>query len=306
MKKFLAGLLLFPTVLIGCEVVPSVLPDGSGKPTQVQTQEQQNVIVVTSFYPLYEIARRVGGEFVDVQNLVPPGAEPHEYELTPKDISRVFESQILFVNGGGLEPWFEKITSEVQERGVRTIDASRISDDILAGDPHYWMDPLYYVKEVDRFEKTLSEIDPSRSAYYLANARKFVEELSLLSKDFENGLQNCTFKEFVTNHAAFGYLARRYNLTMVPISGLSPEAEPSPKTLASLTDLLRGKGIRYIMVETLVSPKIAETLAREVGAEILVLNPLEGLADEEIARGQNYVTVMRQNLNNLQIAMDCR
>ena len=306
MKKFLAGVLCFSAFFMGCEAIPQGSPSGSVSSARAPSQEVQKIKIVTSFYPLYEIARTVGGEYVDVQNLVPPGAEPHDYELTPKDISRVFGSSILFVNGGGLEPWFGKISSEAQQQGVRIIDASKLVDEPLPGDPHFWLDPLYYMKEVDNFEKTLSGVDPSRRDYYSANARKFAAEILALSGDFESGLQNCSFREFVTNHAAFGYLARRYDIEMIPITGLSPDAEPSPKNLAALTDLLKSKNIRYVLVETLVSPKIAETLAREVGAQTSVLNPLEGLADEDIARGQSYVSVMRENLNNLQIAMDCR
>lgn len=306
MKRFMAAFAFFLIVLSGCGAPLPVVPAAPGPSTQAEIQAGQKVKVITSFYPLYEIARRVGGEYVDIQNLVPPGAEPHDYELTPKDISRILESDILFVNGGGLEPWFSKITSEVQEKKVRIIDASKLFGDIISGDPHYWLDPLQYMKEVDRFEQILSEVDPSHRDFYLGNAKKFTAELASLSDDFQMGFQNCSFNEFVTNHAAFGYLAKRYNLEMIPITGLSPEAEPSPKTLAALTDLLRSKNIRYIMVETLVSPKIAETLAREVGAQTLVLNPLEGLVNEDIALGQNYITVMRQNLHALQIAMDCR
>lgn len=306
MKRFMVALAFFLIILGGCGAPLPAVPAATGPSTQTEIQAGQKVKVITSFYPLYEIARRVGGEYVDVQNLVPPGAEPHDYEPTPKDISRILESHILFVNGGGLEPWFEKISSEFQGRSVRIIDASKLSGDVIPGDPHYWLDPIYYVKEVDRFEQTLSEVDPSHRDFYSANALKFTGELTSLSDDFQNGLRNCSFHEFVTNHAAFGYLARRYDIKMIPITGLSPEAEPSPKTLAALTDLLRGKNIRYILVETLVSPKIAETLAREVGAKTLVLNPLEGLLGEDIALGQNYVTVMRQNLHTLQIAMDCR
>lgn len=268
--------------------------------------------VVTSFYPLYEIAQRVGGEHVDVQNLVPPGAEPHDYELTPREIAAVYAADILIVNGFGIEPWLEKLLPELGKSGVKIVNVSTLFGELIArpegeqGDPHFWLDPSRYILEVSAVQRAFSEADAVNRDYYAARAESFTDALEELDREFSAGLSNCATRSFVTNHAAFGYLAQRYQLQMVSIGGLSPEAEPSSRDLVDLTDLLKEKNTKYILVETLVSPKIGETLAREVGAQTLVLNPLEGLDAQEIQEGKNYVSVMRENLKNLQIAMDCR
>jgi zinc transport system substrate-binding protein len=305
MKKFLSVFLLMSLVFTGCS-------GGGVDQSQNQPEPSSKMKIVTSFYPLYEIARRVGGEHADVQNLVPPGAEPHDYELTPKEISEVYAADILVVNGFGIEPWLEKLLPELGKSGVKIVNVSTLFGELIArpegekGDPHFWLDPSRYIREVSAVQLAFSEADPANRDYYEANAKSFTGELEELDREFSAGLSNCSTRSFVTNHAAFGYLAQRYQLQMVSIAGLSPEAEPSARDLADLTDLLREKSTKYVLVETLVSPKIGETLAREVGAQTLVLNPLEGLDAGEIREGKNYVSVMRENLKNLQIAMDCR
>jgi len=294
MKKFFIGLTGFCFLFAGCAVPP-------------QIQQQERINVVTSFYPLYEIARQVGGEYVEIRNLVPPGAEPHDFELTPKDINSLYDADILLINGVGFEVWLDKVIPELQKSGVKIVDVSKTIGDLITGsDPHIWLDPTQYIKEVAAVEQALSSVDPSHKNYYESRAQNFNTELSALDQNYTTGLQNCSTREFVTNHAAFSYLAKRYNLQMISITGFSPDAEPSPRDLAGLTDLLKQKGTKYVFVETLVSPKIGEILASEVGAQTLVLNPLESLSDEDLAAGKNYVSVMYDNLKNLQIAMDCR
>lgn len=303
MKKFLFVFLLMSLVFSGCSGGDAVQPGEQGSSTMK---------IVTSFYPLFEIAQRVGGEHVAVQNLVPPGAEPHDYELTPKEISAVYAADILIVNGFGIEPWLEKLLPELEKSGVKIVNVSTLFGELIAlpeggkGDPHFWIDPSRYILEVSAVQRAFSDADVVNRDYYATRAKSFTDELEELDREFSAGLANCTTRSFVTNHAAFGYLAQRYQLQMVSIAGLSPEAEPSARDLADLTDLLKEKNTKYILVETLVSPKIGETLAREVGAQTLVLNPLEGLDAGEIQEGKNYVSVMRENLKNLQIAMDCR
>lgn len=295
----MAGVIFF---LAGCQGTTG----GDYRGLITQTQQTSAVKIMTSFYPLYEIAREIGGEDLVVKNLVPAGAEPHDYEPSPKDIAAVQNADLLVVNGLKLEPWLEKLTPELQKSGVQILDQSTQVRDIMANDPHIWLDPVLYGQEAEAFQKAVADIDPSKAEKYLQRAKIFREKLSQLDQDFRDGLHDCAMKDFVTNHAAFGYLAKRYGLNMISVAGFSPESEPSPKVLADLTDLLREKGINYVLVETLVSPKVGETLANEIGAKILVVNPLEGLTDGEIAQGKNYFTVMRENLRNLQIAMNCR
>lgn len=269
------------------------------------TSADRPLEVVSSFYPLYEIVTRVGGIHVKTRNLVPAGAEPHEYDLSPEDIIALNKASLVLYNGAGLEPWADKIIPDLEKRGIRTFNQSQ-SIVAAQADPHSWLDPVLYAQSVGAITKKLSEIDPPHRAYFEANSLSFIRELTTLDRDYKSALKNCTQRSFVTNHAAFAYLATRYGLEMIAISGLSPDAEPSPRTLAQLTEVLRQKNIQYILVETLVSTKIAETLAKEVGATTLELNPLEGLTDEEMAASKNYISVMRDNLISLKTALQCR
>ena len=158
---------------------------------------------------------------------------------------------------------------------------------------------------VDRIREGLSVADPAGAGTYAANARAYQAGLEALDQEFQRGLASCARRQFVTAHAAFGYLARRYNLEQVPIAGISPDQEPTPARLAELKAFLQQTGVRYVFTETLASPALAQTLAREVGAQTLVLNPIEGLTSEETARGETYITVMRQNLTALRTALEC-
>ncbi|MCL6634366.1 MAG: metal ABC transporter substrate-binding protein [Peptococcaceae bacterium] len=173
-------------------------------------------------------------------------------------------------------------------------------------DPHIWVDPLNAMKMVDNIAAGLSQADPANRAYYEANAAEYRKKLKALHEEYKNGLAGATRKEFVTSHAAFGYLARRYGLVQVPIRGLSPEVEPTPTRMAEVVKLAREKKIRYIFFESLVSPKVSQIIAAEAGAETLVLNPVGGLTRDEMTAGKDYLSVMRENLANLQKALEVK
>ena len=147
--------------------------------------------------------------------------------------------------------------------------------------------------------------DPVNAAVYANNARAFTERLAALHEAFSTGLRDCARRSLVVSHAAFTYLARRYDLRQIAVTGRRPESEPSPADLAAIVRAARREGARYVFFETLVSPRLAETLAREVGARTLVLNPLEGLTRDEAAAGRDYLALMRQNLDHLRIGLEC-
>ncbi len=291
---FAAGGTLFLLLLTGCGI-----QNGTSGPASPDAP----LNLVSSFYPLYEIATRVGGTHVTVRNLVPAGAEPHDYDLSPEDIIALNKASLVLYNGAGLEPWADKIIPDLEKQGVPTFAQSSNNAEL---DPHAWLDPVRYAQSVGAVTRKLSAIDPAHKTYYEANALSLTNELATLDSAYQSALKNCALRSFVTNHAAFAYLATRYGLEMIAIAGFSPDAEPSPGTLAKLTELLKQKGIHHILVETLVSTKIAETLAREVGATTLVMNPLEGLTEEEMMAGKNYTSVMYDNLINLKTALQCR
>ncbi len=267
------------------------------------------VSVVASFYPLFEFAQRVGGDRVQVRNLVPPGAEPHDYEPTPQDLIALRNAKLLIYNGAGLEPWITKLLPQLPETVVKieaTKDLRLIKGENAGLDPHVWLDPILAQQQVDNILAGLMSADPTEAqAAYEANAAKLKEELLALHGRFAATLAKCKQKTVITSHESLGYLAKRYGLELIAISGLSPEAEPTPTKLKEVAQQARRHGVRVIYVEPLVSPRTGETIAREVGASIRVLNPLEGLSEAELTAGKNYFTVMDENLRTLAEGLNC-
>lgn len=273
--------------------------------------------VVAAFYPLAWVAQQVGGKKVEVANLTPAGAEPHDLELTTKQRDAIEDAGLVIVMGSGFQPAVEKAaesrdanTVEMLARlpvgasGKKVADEGKVDPNAL--DPHVWLDPALMKRIVDETATALAKADPKNAATYQANASALNEKLTALDTRYRTGLATCDRKLIVTSHAAFGYLAKAYGLQQEGVSGLSPDAEPNPKRLAELTDLVEQKGVTTIFTEELVSPKIAQTLAREAGGlETDTLNPLEGLTAKESKAGDDYITVMDRNLARLRAALGC-
>jgi len=282
-------------------------PPSQGKP-----------LVIASFYPIYEFTHRVAGEAAQVVSLVPTGVEPHDWEPSPQDLKEIRDARLLVYNGGGLDPWVSRLVTDHTSpktvvvratEGVTFLTSTPSSSGKAVQpipDPHVWLDPVLAQSMVETIRRALVKADPEHAATYIENARRFTTELQALHEKFSAGLAHCARREVVTSHAASGYLAKRYGLTLVPVMGLTPEAEPSPAQLASIVRFARDRKVKYIFFETLVSPALAETLAREIGARTLVFNPIEGLTREEQAAGRGYVALMEENLANLRTALDCR
>ncbi|MEZ5140825.1 MAG: metal ABC transporter substrate-binding protein [Acidimicrobiales bacterium] len=282
--------------------------------------------VVASFYPLQWVAERVGGDVVSVRNLTPTGAEPHDLELTPKDVAKIDDADLVVYLSG----FQAAVDDAVADTGAPALDAADHADLDLAAtedghdhadeaddhveeaddhgeeagvDPHFWLDPTRLAKVADAVADRLTELDPDEAATFQANAKDLLSDLDELAADLAAGLADCSSRDLVTSHAAFGYLAQRYDLEQVGISGISPDAEPSPSDLADLADFVEEHDVRTIYFETLVSPAIARTLADETGAETAVLDPIEGLTDD--SQGADYLEIMRSNLANLQSGQPC-
>jgi zinc transport system substrate-binding protein len=275
--------------------------------------EVDRVSVVASFYPLAEAASKVGGDLVSVQNLTPPGVEPHDLELAPDDIEAIANADVIVYLGGGFQPAVEDALAEAEH--AVTVDALNAvatnaapaseAEEGLTVDPHVWLDPARYEEIVRAVADALAKADPANDATYAANAQAYVAKIGALDEDFRAGLSDCERTTIVTSHEAFGYLADAYGLTQVGILGLSPEAEPDPRRLAELRDLVEREGVTTIFAEELVSPKVAETLANEAGVQVAVLNPIESLTDAEEQAGEDYLSLMRENLDTLRRALDC-
>lgn len=283
---------------------------GAGKTSAPEPGKK--VAVVTTIFPYYDFVSRVGGDRVRVSCLVPAGVEPHDWEPTPRDIARVFGAQIFVYNGAGLEPWVDAQLGMLQERGVKVVEAARGLDLITASgreaapgtvDPHVWLDPVQAEKIVAGIRDALISVDPQGAAYYSSRARDYIDRLKVLDEEYRAAAKTFKNRDFVTSHAAFAYLARRYGLHQLSVLGLSPDSEPDAAHMADLVSFCRAHRVRYIFTEKLVNPKLAQTLAREAGASTLVLDPIEGLTPAEQARGEDYLLIMRENLANLKKAL---
>ena len=257
------------------------------------------VSVAAAFYPLAAAAREVGGTQVRVTDLTPPGAEPHDLELTTDQVDTVLDADLVVLMGRGFQPALEDLADD---RDGGTVEVLRATD---GDDPHVWLDPTRYAEIVGEVADGLATADPDQSATSQGNAAAIAKNLAALDDELRAGLAHCERDEIVTAHAAFGWLAKRYGLRQESIAGLSPDQEPNPKRVAELEDLVRTDGVTTIFTEELVSPKVAETLAREAGVRAEVLSPLEGLSKDEITAGDDYDSVMRVNLGKLRTALGC-
>jgi zinc transport system substrate-binding protein len=266
--------------------------------------------VVASFYPVDEAARRVGGDRVTVLNLTPAGAEPHDLELSPKQVDLIEGAELVLYLGHGFQPGVEKVAGRTKGKAVDLLDglpltAAADEEGKPSSDPHVWLDPVLMEQVVGQVERALASVDPRGQAAYAANAAAYRADLIRLDGEYRRGLEHCQRRVIVTSHAAFGYLAKRYGLEQVAVAGLSPESEPDPKRLGEIADLVRRSGSTTVFTETLVSPKIADTLAREAGVRTAVLDPIEGLTPDEVKAGKTYLSVMEDNLHALQAALGC-
>lgn len=276
------------------------------------TQKSDTIQTVASFYPLYFFAQQIGGGNVTVDNITTAGVEPHEYEPTARNIATIESSRLLILNGGGLEAWSDNISRNIDLKRTSIIVAgdgliNQMSEENgkTAVDPHIWLSPILAQKIADNISEALIRIDSLNKDYYEFNAAALKNKLRDLDAAYRQGLSDCGEKNIITSHNAFGYVAKEYGFNQVPIAGLSPDAEPSPKELANIAKFAKDNNVEYIFFESLAIPKLADTLASEVGAKTLVLNPIEGLTEDEIYQGKDYFSVMRDNLANLQTALQC-
>lgn len=317
-------LLLISLSITGCTATGD--PEGSGA-------VEDEMLVYATIYPVYDFAVRVCGDRARVVQLVPDGVEPHDWEPSPRDMVNLQKAGVLIYNGAGMETWVEKVLAGFKRGGPVTVDCSAgiallpvdgpahghqhpaetaghdahtgVHDDGQGSniDPHIWLDPQNACKMVDNILRGVQQADPENAAYYEANARQYQEQLKQLDQRYAETLGGAGMRKFIVSHAAFGYLAHRYGLEQVPIRGISPEADPSPARMTEIIKTARQEGVKYIFFETLVSPRVSEVIAREAGAETLVLNPLGGLTAGERQAGKDYLAVMEENLHNLSLAL---
>lgn len=302
--------------------------------------------VGASFYPLAEFAGQVGKEHVKIHNFTPSGVDPHFFEPTTQDIRNLFQLDAFIFIGGGFEAWAEKMEDELEEKGVRLLEISGIiemnhfekehnhdeknhndheheddhknehdegnhkdhghSHDHGEYDPHFWLDPILAAKTVEVIRDVFIEMDRENEDLYTNNSRAYLEKLAEINTHYQEGLAECELREIIVPHNAFSYLGARYDIKIHAIAGLSHHEEPSPKRMAELISLAKEKNINHIFFEAIAAPDLAETIAREIGAETLILNPIEGLTPDDEAKGKNYLNIMEENLKALRQALSCQ
>lgn len=292
---------------------------GACADTGSKTRADGPIRVVTALYPATFLAERIGGDGVEVAELAPAGAEPHDLEMTAGQIRELDGADLIIYAGSGFQPALEDAVADLSEerrldilhgrdvaRGEGATDHpeedEHDEEDEHAGevDPHIWLDLDAFPDIAHELGDRLAALDPANADDYLANAQDLVAELQKLDDAFATGLRDCARREIVVAHQAFGYLADRYDLEEVAFAGLDPEAEPSPARLAEVTEFAREHGVTTIFYEELTSPAAAEALASELGLKTSVLSPIETRPEDG-----DYLSAMQNNLSNLRSALDC-
>ncbi|OEG16093.1 zinc transport system substrate-binding protein [Enterococcus quebecensis] len=308
----MVGLLLTATIFVLGACGETKEQEKSGKSDTIK--------VVTTFYPMYDFAKNVVGDAGDVQLLIPAGTEPHDYEPSAKDIAKITDADVFVYNSHELETWVNDVLENVDKKKVAVVEAAG-SIDLMAGeehdhdhdeeadhdehdhdhelDPHVWLDPVLAQKEVEAIRDALVKKYPEKKETFDKNAAAYIEKLKALDTEYKEAFANAKNKTFVTQHAAFGYLAKQYGLTQESIAGISPDQEPSPSRLAELKKYIKEHNVSVIYFESSASSKVAETLARETGVELAVLNPLESITKKDQDQGEDYISVMKANLDAL-------
>jgi zinc transport system substrate-binding protein len=272
------------SALVGCGEAAS----GSDKPQ-----------VVASFYPLQFVAERIAGDHAEVSNLTEPGVEPHDLELSPRQAARLADADVVLYEQG-LQPAVDEAVAN--DAPDHVVDAAEVVE-LHHADPHFWLDPTLLARTAEAFTTSLKKADPDNAAAYTTANDELQAELRSLDQELTAGLEDCAIRTVVVSHDAFGYLGERYDLEIHPIAGLSPDAEPSARQIAELSDVIREEGVTTVFSERLASPRLAETLASDLEVSTAVLDPIEGLASQD-ATG-DYLSLMRANLAAIQKAGSC-
>ncbi|MMZ58590.1 High-affinity zinc uptake system binding-protein ZnuA precursor [compost metagenome] len=322
----LLGIILIVMLFVtGCGKKEETNPNS--EQNQVEKTKDEKVLVYTSLFPIYDFTRKIGGEHVTVKSIVPTGAEPHDFEPSPKDMAELNRAKLFIYNGAGYETWIEKVTQNLDQAKTKPVDASqgvqlldaakeeepsshdehdtekgsaeKHEDDHGVYDPHIWLDPMRAKQQAENIRKALVEVDPTHKDEYQANYDKLATELASLDKEYKDAIGKAQKKEFVTSHRSFAYLAEHYGLEQIAVSGLSPSEEPSQRDLSNLIDTVKKHNIKYVGFEELVQSKVAQAVQRETGAEAIILNPIENVTKEQFAAGKTYIDLMKENLETL-------
>ncbi|MCX7884993.1 MAG: metal ABC transporter substrate-binding protein [Caloramator sp.] len=298
-------------IFIVLTIMIILLTSSCSRKSSTYTDESKKITVCTSFYAMYDFSKKIGGDKINLINLVPSGIEPHDWEPSPKDIANLEKADVLIYNGAGMEDWIDKVINSLNNKKLITIETSaKISllqnednDENLKYDPHVWLNPLNAKIQMEAIKNAFIKADPVNKNYYEKNFMENSKKLDELDKEYKNAALTFKSKNIVVSHKAFGYLCSAYGLNQVAIDGLSGDVEPTPSKMAEIVKFAKDNKVRYIFFEELLSPKVAQVIANEAGAKTAVLNPFEGLSEKDIKNGKDYFSVMKENLNALKEAL---
>ena len=305
-NKYLLATFCLMIILIAAGCTQGVPPGEAG----------DQLHIYASVYPLADFAEKIGGKHVKVTLLVPPGVEPHDFEPTAKDLARLSGADVFIYNGMGFEAWIDQakeildpertviVSAGESIQPLHTDGSKRSKNGLKDADPHAWLDPIRAKKQAETIRNALIKADPDHAEDYRTNFKKLSKRFDDLHQTFTKVVEKAEKREFIVSHAAFGYLADRYGLHQIAISGLSPSDDPSPKELKAVIEAAKKHRVKVIFFDTLVPGNVAKTVKDEVGAEALVLNPLEGLTPREAETGEDYFSIMEKNAENLGKALE--
>jgi zinc transport system substrate-binding protein len=326
------GIAIILGIILTQQNVP-IQADFDRQETMVPEPQASKIKVIASFYPLYEFSKNVAGDKADVSTFVPVGIEPHDWEPSTGDLIELKESHVFVYNGAGMEPFVEKLIDSGEYSNVLFVETAHGIDLIktteeheehegeerteeehaseeeynheLPYDPHVWLDPILAKEQIMMIKDALIKVDADNAQYYEDNANAYSSNLDALDSKIKAELSSCSKDTIVPFHNAFTYLGARYGIEIHALSGIAPESEATASELKEIIDFVKENEIKVIFAEELVDPKLANVLADEAGAQVLLLSPLEGITEEEQANGISYLEKMEENLMNIKIALEC-
>lgn len=313
MKKILVGI---ATVTIIAALITVASEPRQGTP--LREEKTAKLQVVASFYPLYEFSKNVVGDKAKVSAFIPVGVEPHDWEPSANEMLNLKESSIFVYNGAGMESFVDKLINSGEYKNVKFIETTKGIDLIQTNDkhsesgsrivynPHVWLDPILAKHQVMMIKDAMIDADPDNKKYYEDNANAYGKKLDDLNSKIQTELSRCNKDTFMPFHDAYSYFASRYGLKTFPLSGVSPESEATAADLKDFVDFIKNNKIKIIYSEEMVDPKLANTLAEEAGAQVLIFSPIEGLTSQETLDGITYLDKMNENVQNLRIGLECQ
>ena len=265
-----------------------------------QEKKNENVIF-TSFYPIYDFTKRIVGDHFDVVNLTPPGVEPHDFELSIKQVTSFYDGKALFLNGIGMEYWSDSLPKDLKGKTYTVTDNIEIRKEDGIDDPHVWLTPLNAIAEMKDILSIVNTLDPTHKEDYEKNYQKAEQDFLTLHEEIKEKRKTFTQNKLVVAHAAFGYFCQEYDLEQIAVHGLEPEEEPTAQEIENILDLVKEYNINTIFTEEMASQEIAEKISQETGCKLEVLSPIESLEEEEVGK-EDYLSLMRENLEKIEEA----